>query len=79
MNNRFASYIERVRFLEQQNLVLEAQLRQLSVKYESQLDDLYSSEVRRLKSFLDALKTDRALIETEVEQMQSDVGDLKSE
>lgn len=65
--------------MEQQNLVLEAQLRQLSVKYESQLDDLYNSEVRRLKSFLDALKTDRAHIETEVEQMQSDVGDLKSE
>lgn len=79
LNNSFASYIERVRFLEQQNLVLEAQLRQLSVKYESQLDDLYNAEVRRLKSFLDALKTDRALIETEVEQMQSDVGDLKTE
>ena len=65
--------------MEQQNLVLEAQLRQLSVKYESQLDDLYNSEVRRLRGLLDALKTDRNMIESEVEQMQTDVADLKKE
>lgn len=79
LNNRFASYIERVRYLEQQNKLLEAQLRQLSVKYDSQLDELYVSEVRRLKTFIDSLKTDRTLIEAELEHMQNDVADLKRE
>ncbi|XP_039250066.2 glial fibrillary acidic protein [Styela clava] len=79
LNNRFASYIERVRYLEQQNKLLDAQLRQMSVKYDSQLDDLYNAEVRRLKGLLDALNGDRKMIEAEVEHMQTDVGDLKRE
>nr|CAD10678.1 intermediate filament protein C [Molgula oculata] len=79
LNNSFASYIERVRFLEQQNKLLEAQLRQLSVKYDSKLGDLYASEVRRLKSILDSLNTDKALIEAELDHLNQDVSDLKNE
>lgn len=79
MNNSFASYIERVRFLEQQNKLLEAQLRQLSVKYDSKLGDLYASEVRRLKSMIDSLNTDKALIEAELDHLNQDVSDLKNE
>ncbi|CAK8685300.1 glial fibrillary acidic protein-like [Clavelina lepadiformis] len=79
LNNRFASYIERVRFLEQQNKLLEAQLRQLSVKYESKLGELYASEVRRLKAIIDSLNTDKALIDAELDHMRQDVNDLKRE
>uniref|UniRef100_H2ZP54 IF rod domain-containing protein n=1 Tax=Ciona savignyi TaxID=51511 RepID=H2ZP54_CIOSA len=79
LNNRFASYIERVRFLEQQNKLLEAQLRQLSVKYESKLGELYASEVRRLKSIIDSLNTDKALIDAELDHMRQDVSDLRRE
>lgn len=49
LNNSFAGYIERVRFLEQQNALLEAQLRQRSVKYGSKLPDLYTNEVEDWK------------------------------
>jgi len=79
LNNRFASYIERVRFLEQQNKLLEAQLRQLSVKYESKLGDLYANEVRRLKALIDSLNTDKALIDAELDHMRQDVNDLRRE
>jgi len=79
LNNRFASYIERVRFLEQQNKLLEAQLRQISVKYDSRLGDLYASEVRRLKTMIDNLNTDKALVDGELDHMRQDVNNLKQE
>ena len=68
-----------MRFLEQQNKLLEAQLRQLSVKYDSKLPDLYANEVRRLKSLIDSLHTDKALIDAELDHMRDDVDDLKRE
>lgn len=79
LNNRFASYIERVRFLEQQNKLLEAQLRQISVKYESNLSEIYQAEKRRLKALLEAINTDRQLLETEVDKLRTDVSDMRSE
>merc|ERR1712147_322701 len=72
LNNRFASYIERVRYLEQQNKLLDAQLRQITVKYESNLSDIYSAEKRRLKGLLEATNTDRQLLETEVDKLRTD-------
>lgn len=79
LNNRFASYIERVRFLEQQNKLLEAQLRQISVKYESSLAEIYQAERRRLQSLIEAIHTDKQLLETEVDKLRSDVVDMRSE
>ena len=79
LNNRFASYIERVRFLEQQNKLLEAQLRQQAVRHKSKLGDLYNREVRRLKSIVDNLKTEKVLIEHEGAAMRKDVAKLKEE
>lgn len=79
LNNRFASYIERVRFLEQQNKLLHAQLRQQSTRHVSKLDDLYANEVRRLKQVLDNLKTEKVLVEHETAGMRKDVKKLKEE
>jgi len=79
LNNRFATYIERVRFLEQQNKLLDAQLRQISVKYESSLAEMYQAERRRLKSLIEAIHTDKQLFETEVEKLRADVVDMRSE
>jgi len=79
LNNRFASYIERVRFLEQQNKLLHAQLRQQSTRHVSKLDDLYANEVRRLKQVLDNLKTEKVLVEHETAGMRKDVKKLKED
>ena len=79
LNNRFASYIERVRFLEQQNKLLEAQLRQISVKYESNLGDIYQAELRRLRSIVEAIQTDRQMLETETDRLRADVADMRQE
>ena len=79
LNDRFASYIERVYFLERQNKLFEAQLRQLSVKYESKLGDLYTNEVRRLKLMIESLTTEKTAIDDEVEHMRRDVNELKNE
>ena len=79
LNNRFASYIERVRFLEQQNKLLEAQLLQQSVKRASKLDMLYNNEKRRLKSVVDNLKTEQVVVKHEVTEMKKDVQKLKEE
>jgi len=79
LNNRFASYIERVRFLEQQNKLLEAQLLQQSVKRASKLDMLYNNEKRRLKSVVDNLKTEQVVVKHEVTEMKKDVQKLKED
>jgi len=79
LNNRFASYIERVRFLEQQNKILAAQLRQQSVRHVSKLSDLYNNEARRLKSIVDTLKTEKILIDHEVAEMIKDVKKLRED
>lgn len=79
LNNRFASYIERVRFLEQQNKLLEAQLRQISVKYDSSLAEIYQSEKRRLTSGIEQTETDRQLLDTEVDKLRTDVADMRQE
>uniref|UniRef100_A0A8C4YP27 Glial fibrillary acidic protein n=1 Tax=Gopherus evgoodei TaxID=1825980 RepID=A0A8C4YP27_9SAUR len=49
LNDRFASYIEKVRFLEQQNKVLVAELNQIRDKEPTKLSDIYQEELRELR------------------------------
>ncbi|EPY89684.1 glial fibrillary acidic protein isoform 1 [Camelus ferus] len=53
LNDRFASYIEKVRFLEQQNKALAAELNQLRAKEPTKLADVYQAELRELRLRLD--------------------------
>lgn len=79
LNNRFATYIERVRYLEQQNKLLDAQLRQITVKYDSNLPEIYVNELRRLRQITETLNNDKSLLDSELERLRSDVMDLRQE
>lgn len=77
LNDRFASYIEKVRLLEQQNKVLVAELNQLKVKEPSRLGDIYQEELRELRRQVDGLTTGKARMEIEKDNLAADVAMLK--
>lgn len=77
LNDRFASYIEKVRFLEQQNKVLVAELNQLRGKEPSRLGDIYQEELRELRRQVDGLNNAKAKLEIERDNLAADVGTLK--
>ncbi|XP_058510290.1 glial fibrillary acidic protein [Solea solea] len=77
LNDRFASYIEKVRLLEQQNKVLVAELNQLKGKEPSHAGDIYQEELRELRRQVDGLTSAKARLEIERDNFGSDVGTLK--
>uniref|UniRef100_A0A8C1QPK2 Glial fibrillary acidic protein n=1 Tax=Cyprinus carpio TaxID=7962 RepID=A0A8C1QPK2_CYPCA len=77
LNDRFASYIEKVRFLEQQNKMLVAELNQLRGKEPSRLGDIYQEELRELRRQVDGLNAGKARLEIERDNLASDLATLK--
>ncbi|XP_047427680.1 glial fibrillary acidic protein [Mugil cephalus] len=77
LNDRFASYIEKVRLLEQQNKVLVAELNQLKGKEPSHLGDIYQEELRELRRQVDGLTAGKARLEIEKDNLAADVTTLK--
>lgn len=77
LNDRFASYIEKVRLLEQQNKVLVAELNQLKGKEPSRLGDIYQEELRELRRQVDGLTTGKARLEIERDNLAADLATLK--
>lgn len=77
LNDRFASYIEKVRFLEQQNKVLVAELNQLRGKEPSRLGDIYQEELRELRRQVDGLGAGKARLEIERDNLAGDLAMLK--
>ncbi|XP_044526715.1 desmin isoform X6 [Gracilinanus agilis] len=49
LNDRFANYIEKVRFLEQQNSVLAAEVNRLKGREPTRIAELYEEELRELR------------------------------
>ncbi|XP_028662105.1 neurofilament light polypeptide-like [Erpetoichthys calabaricus] len=80
LNDRFASFIERVHELEQQNKVLEAELLVLRQKHvePSRLKALYEQEIRDLRIAVDEAKNERQAMQHERENLEDTLRNLQS-
>lgn len=77
LNDRFASYIEKVRLLEQQNKVLVVELNQARDQEPSRTADIYQEELRDLRRRLEHLGTAKARLEMERDNLAEDLGSLQ--
>ncbi|XP_018425795.1 PREDICTED: peripherin isoform X2 [Nanorana parkeri] len=77
LNDRFASFIEKVRYLEQQNAVLVTEINQARSKEPTRAADLCQQELRELRRQLDALGKDRDNIQVERDNLADDLNLLK--
>ncbi|KAJ6658107.1 hypothetical protein lerEdw1_001583 [Lerista edwardsae] len=80
LNNKFASFIDKVRFLEQQNKMLETKwsLLQDQKTTRSNIAPLFESYINNLRRQLDGLVNDKGRLEGELKNMQDLVEDFKN-
>lgn len=75
LNDRFATFIDKVRQLEQQNKVLETELVTLRQKQSepSRVAQLYQQELRELRSQLEEMNRDKGHILIEKNNMEDEL------
>ncbi|NXM34734.1 K2CO protein, partial [Oxyruncus cristatus] len=80
LNNKFASFIDKVRFLEQQNKMLETKwsLLQEQKTTRSNIGPMFESYISNLRRQLDGLLGDKGRLEGELKNMQDLVEDFKN-
>ncbi|XP_069826281.1 keratin, type II cytoskeletal 8 [Dendropsophus ebraccatus] len=80
LNNKFASFIDKVRFLEQQNKMLETKwsLLQNQKTTRSNMDGMFEAYINNLRRQLDSLGQDKLRLESELGNMQGLVEDFKN-
>ncbi|XP_062861545.1 desmin a [Trichomycterus rosablanca] len=77
LNDRFASYIEKVRFLEQQNQALSVEIERMRGREPTRIAEIYEEEMRELRRQVDALTNQRARTEVERDNLADDLQKLK--
>nr|XP_057910234.1 keratin, type II cytoskeletal 8-like [Doryrhamphus excisus] len=79
LNNRFASFIDKVRFLEQQNKMLETKwsLLQDQTTTRSNIDAMFEAYIANLRRQLDGLGNEKVKLDGELKNMQLQVEDFK--
>ncbi|XP_062284216.1 internexin neuronal intermediate filament protein, alpha b [Scomber scombrus] len=79
LNDRFATFIEKVRNLEQQNKVLETELVTLRQRQTepSRLAELYQQEIRELRSQIDELNGEKSQLMIERDNVDDDLQKLR--
>ncbi|CAJ1051594.1 intermediate filament protein ON3-like [Xyrichtys novacula] len=79
LNNRFASFIDKVRFLEQQNKMLETKwnLLQDQTTTRSNIEGMFEAYIANLRRQLDGLANEKTKLEGEQRNMQILVEDFK--
>ncbi|XP_069897664.1 keratin, type II cytoskeletal 4 [Dipodomys merriami] len=82
LNNKFASFIDKVRFLEQQNKVLETKWsllqQQTTTSSPRNLDPFFETYISALRKQLDTLGNDKGRLQSELKIMQDSVEDFKT-
>uniref|UniRef100_A0A669QIP3 Keratin 4 n=1 Tax=Phasianus colchicus TaxID=9054 RepID=A0A669QIP3_PHACC len=82
LNNRFASFIDKVRFLEQQNKVLETKWKLLQEQSPTtstrSLDPYFEAYISGLRKQLDGLSSEKIQLESELKSFQDMVEDFKT-
>uniref|UniRef100_A0A452TWA5 Keratin 1 n=1 Tax=Ursus maritimus TaxID=29073 RepID=A0A452TWA5_URSMA len=82
LNNQFASFIDKVRFLEQQNQVLQTKwelLQQVDTTTRTHnLEPYFESYINNLRRRVDQLKSDQSRMDSELKNMQDLVEDYRN-
>merc|ERR1719347_908175 len=80
LNNRFASFIDKVRFLEQQNKMLETKwsLLQDQTTTRSNIDQMFEAYISNLRRQLDNLGNEKMKLESDLHNMKGLVEDFKN-
>ncbi|XP_013376465.1 PREDICTED: keratin, type II cytoskeletal 1, partial [Chinchilla lanigera] len=82
LNNQFASFIDKVRFLEQQNQVLQTKwelLQQVDTSTRTHnLEPYFENYISNLRTRVDQLKSDQSRMDSELKNMQDMVEDYKN-
>ncbi|OWK16977.1 KRT4 [Cervus elaphus hippelaphus] len=82
LNNKFASFIDKVRFLEQQNKVLETKWKllqqQTTTTSVKNLEPFFEAYLNALRKQVDTLANDKGRLQSELKIMQDSVEDYKT-